>query len=112
MSTSSFPRKRESTAEARVDGFALARERRGSFDPTAPFSIAIALLLAMLVLLPLGWLAVTSLTDDSLKHFTLAHYARLFHDREFLEPFWVTLWTSFAVGILCDGFAAPMAWLV
>jgi iron(III) transport system permease protein len=110
---SSFPGRRES-----LDGSPPARGRRPlssgarAFDPTAPFSIAIALLLAVLVLLPLGWLAVTSLADDSLRHFTLAHYTRLFHDREFLEPFWVTLWTSFAVGILCVAFAAPMAWLV
>ncbi|HEX6635472.1 MAG TPA: iron ABC transporter permease [Usitatibacter sp.] len=101
-----------SMAASAASGFPPARERRFSFDPTAPFSLAMALLLAMLVLLPLGWLGVTSLTDDSLKHFTLAHYARLFRDREFLEPFWVTLWTSGAVGLLCVLFAAPMAWLV
>jgi len=99
-------------AGSTASGFPSTRERRFSFDPTAPFSIAMALLLAVLVLLPLGWLAVTSLTDDSHAHFTLGHYRTLFLDREFLEPFWVTLWTSAAVGVLCVLFAAPMAWLV
>jgi len=82
-----------------------------SFDPTVPFSIGMALLLAALVLLPLYWLGYTSFTDDA-RHFTLAHYHRLAVDRSFLEPFWVTLWTSAAVGLLCVAFAAPMAWLV
>ena len=69
------------------------------------------LVLAALVLLPVGWLAVTSLRDDA-KRFTLAHYHTLFTDPSFLRPLWVTLWTSLAVGILCVAFAAPMAWLV
>ena len=84
--------------------------RARSFDPTVPFSIGMAVLLAALVLLPMYWLAVTSLTDDA-RHFTLRHYRQLAVDRSFLEPFWVTVWTSAAVGALCVAFAAPMAWL-
>jgi iron(III) transport system permease protein len=72
-----------------------------------------ALALAILVLLPLGWLAATSLTTDNApRELTFRHYHQLFVDRSFLEPFWVTLWTSVAVGLLCVAFAAPMAWLV
>jgi len=82
-----------------------------SFDPTAPFSVVMALALAGLVILPMGWLAYTSLTDDA-HRFTVANYRQLAVDRSFLEPFWVTLWTSAAVGVLCVAFAAPMAWLV
>lgn len=103
MSAPSVPQPRES---ARIPGWVR------SFDPTAPFSIGMALLLAMLVLMPLGWLALTSLTDDAHEHFTLAHYSRLVRDASFLVPMWVTLWTSAAVGVLCVAFAAPMAWLV
>ena len=69
------------------------------------------LILATLVLLPMFWLTLTSLRDDS-KSFTLAHYYTLFHDPSFLKPLWVTLWTSLAVGALCVAFAGPMAWLV
>ncbi len=105
MSTStSVPRPRESS-----------RERRSSWvrslDMTAPFSIAMVLLLATLVLLPMFWLAVTSLRDDA-KHLTFAWYRQLFVDPSFLKPLWTTLWTSAAVGTLCVVFAAPMAWLV
>ena len=85
--------------------------RAWAFDPTAPFSIVMAIVLAILVLLPIFWLAVTSLTDDA-KQLTFDHYWRLVRDAEFVKPFWVTLWTSFAVGVLCVVFAAPMAWLV
>jgi iron(III) transport system permease protein len=80
-------------------------------DWTAPFSIAMALLLAVLVLLPMYWLTVTSLRDEA-KHFTLANYGHLFTDAAFIKPLVTTLWTSAAVGVLCLVVAAPMAWLV
>jgi len=82
-----------------------------TFDASAPLSTAIALLLAALVLMPLFWLAVTSVQDDA-KRFTLAHYRQLMTDAAFVKPLWTTLWTSAAVGVACVAFAAPMAWLV
>jgi iron(III) transport system permease protein len=82
-----------------------------SFDWTAPFSATMVLLLAVLVLLPLFWIAVTSVQDDA-KIFTLAHYRQLFVDPAFVRPLWTTLWTSAAVGLSCIIAAAPMAWLV
>src|SRR5204862_4972643 len=50
--------------------------RRG-IDWTAPFSIAMMVLLAVLVLLPMYWLLVTSLRGDG-GAFTLEHYRHLF----------------------------------
>ena len=82
-----------------------------TIDWTAPFSIAIALLLASLVLLPMFWLALTSLRDDS-GRFTLEHYRQLVVDPAFVRPLANTLWTSSAVGALCVLAAAPMSWLV
>ena len=70
-----------------------------------------ALLLAVLVLLPMAWLVVTSLRDTA-KAFTLDHYRHLFVDPAFVKPLVTTLWTSAAVGVLCLITAAPMAWLV
>ena len=69
------------------------------------------LLLAMLVLLPMFWLAVTSLTDDA-RHFTLEHYRHFVDDPTFVKPLITTLWTSAAVGFACVIAAAPMGWLV
>ena len=68
-------------------------------------------LLAILVLLPIFWLVVTSLRDEA-KHLTFDHYYHLVADPEFLKPLWTTLWTSAAVGAICVAWAAPMAWLV
>ena len=82
-----------------------------SIDWTAPVSIAMALLLAVLVLLPMAWLVVTSLRNAA-KAFTLDHYRHLFVDPAFVKPLVTTLWTSAAVGTICLITAAPMAWLV
>ena len=68
-------------------------------------------LLAVLVLMPIFWLVVSSLRDDA-KHFTFDHYYHLVYDPAFVKPLWTTLWTSAAVGTICLVWAAPMAWLV
>ena len=86
-------------------------QRARSIDWTAPVSITMALLLAVLVLLPMAWLLVTSLRDAA-KAFTLDHYRHLFVDPAFVKPLVTTLWTSAAVGTICVITAAPMAWLV
>ena len=41
-----------------------------------PFSVAMAAFMAALVLIPVGWLAVTSLREDASRIFTLALDAR------------------------------------
>ena len=89
-----------------------SRGRRFAFDPTAPFSVAMVLLLAVLVLLPMFWLTLTSLRMDTTKELTLSHYQHFINDPSFIKPLITTMWTSAAVGILCVAFAAPMAWLV
>src|SRR5258706_2536603 len=89
----------------------MPRGRSSGIDITAPFSMAMVLLLAALVLLPMFWLALTSVRDDTSKAFTLAHYQHFFNDASFIKPFVTTLWTSAAVGALCVLAAAPIAWL-
>ncbi len=76
-----------------------------------PVSATFVLLLGLLVLLPMFWLALTSLRDDA-KLFTLGNYRQIFTDPSFLKPLFTTLWTSAAVATLCVVVAAPMAWLV
>src|SRR6266576_3527759 len=88
-----------------------AATRSRFVDWTAPFAIALVLLLAALVLLPMFRLLMTSLTGDA-RQLTLEHYHQLFADPAFLEPLLTTLWTSAAVGVLCVLAAAPMSWLV
>ena len=95
---------------------AIAIERPGKirargFDATAPFSIAMVVLLAVLVLLPMFWLTLTSFRTDA-GAFTLDHYRQFFTDQSFIKPLVTTLWTSAAVGLLCVVAAAPMGYLV
>jgi iron(III) transport system permease protein len=80
-------------------------------DWTTPLAGAMALSLAALVLLPVCWLAITSVRSDS-GALTLDNYVQLVVDPSFVRPFATTMWTSAAVGVLCVLFAAPMSWLV
>jgi iron(III) transport system permease protein len=89
----------------------IALARRGTFDWTIVVSATFVALLALLVLLPMGWLAVSSVRDEA-GGFTLSHYRQLFTDPSFLKPLLTTLWTSAAVGIIAVVLAGPMAWLV
>jgi len=97
---------------AAVSGGRPASGRRRGVDLTLPFSAATAAFMAALVLIPVGWLAVTSLREDASKAFTFAHYHQLFVDPAFVKPLFTTLWTSVAVGVLCVATAAPMAYFV
>src|ERR1051326_2455357 len=64
---------------------APSRLRPRRLDWTAPLSVGAVVLLAALVLLPMSWLAVTSLRDDA-RRFTLEDHRRLFIDPSFLTP--------------------------
>ncbi len=88
-----------------------AASRRFAIDWTTPFSVAMMALLAVLVLLPVFWLAVSSVRSDA-GGLTLEHYRQLVIDPSFVRPLVTTLWTSAAVGALCVIVAAPMSWLV
>jgi iron(III) transport system permease protein len=87
-------------------------KQRHGVDLTAPFSLAMVVLLAGLVLLPLYWLLDTSLREGATKALTLENYRHLVADPAFVKPLVTTMWTSAAVGILCLITAAPMAYLV
>ncbi|HEX6792655.1 MAG TPA: iron ABC transporter permease [Casimicrobiaceae bacterium] len=89
----------------------LGVARRSRFDWTVSVSFGFVALLALLVLLPIGWLAVSSVRGSA-GELTLSHYVQFATDRSFLKPFVTTLWTSVAVGIITVVVAAPMAWLV
>ncbi len=82
-----------------------------SFDWTNAVTIILALLLAALVILPVFWLGVSSLTGTA-GGFSLEHYRRLVSDSAFIQPLWYSIWTSAVVAVLCVLFGAPMGWLV
>jgi len=89
---------------------AIARPAR-LIDGSMPAAALLALLLAALVLLPIGWLCYYGFSDKA-GHFTLANFLRLVQDRSFLTPFLVTFGIAVAVAAASVALATPLAWLV
>jgi iron(III) transport system permease protein len=80
-------------------------------DLFRPAFIVLALLLAVLVVLPLAWLAYYSVIDKN-GAFTLANFAALVDDATLRRPFVLALGMALGVGVLSCVIATPLAWLV
>jgi iron(III) transport system permease protein len=80
-------------------------------DLFRPAFVVLALVLAVLVVLPLGWLLFYSLTDQA-GGFTLANFQALAADATLRKPFLVAMGMALAVGVLSCVLATPLAWLV
>src|SRR5918911_2191300 len=80
------------------------------FDLSALVFAAFGLFLALLVGLPLAWLAYYALTDAS-GAFTLANLERLVTDETLWAPLRISLIVATSVGVLSAAVAAPVAWL-
>ena len=89
------------------------QERRGRrpLDLSRPTLVAVAALLAVMIVLPMGWLVAYSLSDKT-GHPTLANFVALFTDPSFVDPLITTLIIAFSVSALCCLVAAPLGWLV
>jgi iron(III) transport system permease protein len=72
---------------------------------------AVALLLCLLVLLPVGWLAWYALTDATGAP-TAANFRRLFTDPTLLRPMLTTLLIAAAASVSACVVAIPVSWLV
>ena len=70
-----------------------------------------AAFLVLLIVLPLSWLAVYSLTDRD-RHLTLQNFVKLFTDPDFLDPLLTTAIIATTSAMFCCVVAAPMGWLV
>jgi iron(III) transport system permease protein len=96
-----------------VETIAGARGRVAQWrlDPSQPVLVAFALLLCVLVILPVGWIVIYSVTDRSGAP-TLEHFAQLFTDPALLQPLVTTFTIAVSTGLICCLVAAPMGWLV
>jgi len=86
-------------------------QRRHGFDLTRPVLYLFAAVLCVLIVLPLSWLFVYSLTDKT-GALTLANFYRLFTESSFYDPLATTFIISVSSAVICCAVAAPMAWLV
>src|SRR5215471_2784042 len=88
-----------------------AETKSAKIDLTRPVLWLVALVLAVLILLPMSWLAVYSLTDKT-RHFTLQNFVTLFSDPDFLDPLLTTAIIAVTSAAICCAVAAPIGWLV
>src|SRR5215210_5970755 len=84
---------------------------RGKIDWTKPVLVLFAACLIVLIVMPLSWLAVYSLTDKA-NHVTLMNFVTLFTDPDFLDPLLTTAVIATSSAAICCIVAAPMGWLV
>ena len=75
------------------------------------WTVAVALLV-LLVVLPLGWLAWTSLQDPLTGQLTLDNYRVAFSRRIYLAPVANSLRMALAVAVIAVAVGTPLAWLV
>ncbi|MBI4607443.1 MAG: iron ABC transporter permease [Candidatus Rokubacteria bacterium] len=78
-------------------------------ERSVPVWILAALTLALLILLPLGWLAHVSVSSEG--GVTLAHYRKVFTDPHLQKALWNTLVLAIWAGLASLAIGAPMAWL-
>jgi len=77
-----------------------------------PILVLAALLLAALILIPMGWLLYVSITRSEGGGLTLSNFAQLVRDPDMLQPLLLSLGVAFAVSVACAVVATPLAWLV
>jgi iron(III) transport system permease protein len=78
-------------------------------DRSLPVWVVTAVLLALLMLLPLGWLVALSLTGEA--GAGLASYRAALTDPHLRKALWNTVVLAFWVGLFSLAVGAPMAWL-
>ena len=84
---------------------------KAKIDWTKPVLWLFAACLVALIVLPLSWLAVYSVTDKA-NHLTLQNFVKLFTDPDFLDPLLTTAIIATTSAAICCVVAAPMGWLV
>lgn len=82
-----------------------------TFDFSRPVLIAFIAILCVLIVLPMAWLVIYSLSDRQ-GGVTTENFVKLFGDPSFAEPLMTTLIIAVSVGAICCLIAAPLGWLV
>lgn len=85
--------------------------RRARIDWSQPVFVLLAIILAVLVVLPLAWLAYYAVTDQA-GALTLTNFKALVSDVTLRRPFVVAITMALGVGLLSCVIATPLAWIV
>ncbi len=88
----------------------LERKPAG-IDVSRPVLYGFAAVLCVLIVLPLSWLVVYSVTDRA-GALTIDNFYRLFTDPIFVDPLMTTFIIGTVSSLACCAVAAPMGWLV
>ncbi len=83
----------------------------GRFDLSRPLMVAVVALLAVMIVLPMGWLVVYAFSDKA-GNPTLGNFVTLLTDPSFEDPLITTLIIAFSTSAICCVVAAPLGWLV
>jgi iron(III) transport system permease protein len=81
------------------------------FDLSRPLMVAVVALLAVMIVLPMGWLVVYAFSDKA-GNPTFANFVTLVTDPSFEDPLINTLIIAFSTSAICCAIAAPLGWLV
>src|SRR6202021_4081550 len=84
---------------------------KAKIDWTKPVLWLFAAVMIVLIVLPMSWLLIYSVTDKA-NHLTLQNFVPLFTDPDFLDPLLTTAIIATAPAIICCLVAAPMGCLV
>jgi iron(III) transport system permease protein len=82
------------------------------FDSSRLVLYAFAALLCVLVILPMTWLVIYSVSTPRTGAFTLDNFRRLFTEPAFVDPLIITFTVAVCSSVICCAVAAPMGWLV
>ncbi|TAM86937.1 iron ABC transporter permease, partial [bacterium] len=91
---------------------AAARPRIGGFDPSLLLWIGAAAVLVFMVVVPLLWLAYTSIQQENSGALTLHNYFTVFTQSYYLEPIRNSMILATCVALIAVAVGTPLAWLV
>ena len=92
-------------------GSSRSEAKSAQLDFSRPVLVAVTALLAVMIVLPMGWLIAYSLSDKQ-GAATLGNFVTLFTDPSFVDPLITTLIIAVSVSTICCVVAAPLGWLV
>ncbi len=87
-------------------------ERPGSFDPGAFFFIGAIVVLAILVVVPIGWLLFISIQTPDSGILTLHNYVEAFTTSIYLRPIVNSFILAISVAMIAALIGTPLAWLI